>query len=62
MAYHHTSNFLKFFSEFARVFITPDKFGRDWLGNVQIKDDALFRVIVCLFEGISRQIPAFNYL
>lgn len=62
MAFHQTSHFMQFFYEFTRVHLTTDKFGFDYLGNICIKDEALLKVILCLFEGMTRKIPAFNYL
>ena len=62
MAFHQTSHFMQFFYEFTRVHLTKDKFGVDYLGNICITDEALLKVILCLFEGMTRKIPAFNYL
>ena len=62
MAFHQTSHFMQFFYEFTRVHLTKDKFGVDYLGNICIADEALLKVILCLFEGMTRKIPAFNYL
>jgi hypothetical protein len=39
-----------------------DKFARDALNNVYIKDDALRDTLMCLFEGLTRKTPSFNYL
>ncbi len=62
LAFHENSYFLKFFVKFAKKEITKNKFERDHMGNIRIKDEALFQTIMCLFEGLTRKVPAFNFL
>lgn len=62
LAYAETNLFLRIFAKFARASISTDKFNRDSVGQVQFKDQALRQLIMCLFEGVTRKIPSFNYL
>lgn len=61
-AFNETNNFLRFFAQFAKQAITKEKLSRDPLNNLYISDTALKATINCLFEGLTRKIPAFNYL
>ncbi len=62
LTFCETSNFLKFFSKFALKYINVSQFEEDTLKNKRIKDKVLKRTLMCLFEGLTRKIPAFNYL
>jgi hypothetical protein len=37
-------------------------FTKDSLRNVVMVDEGLKKTIMCLFEGLTRRMPAFNYL
>jgi hypothetical protein len=63
LMYKETSSFLKFFKEFSKKYITTDKFEKnEELGCVNIKDPVLNKTLMCLFEGLTRKIPAFHFL
>ena len=62
LAFKETNNFSKFFLEFSKKEITTEKFGKNHLGYLEIKDKTLERTLMCIFEGLSRKMPAFNYL
>lgn len=47
---------------FAKKSIDKSKFEKNEMNNVVIKDDVLEATLVGLFEGLTRKIPAFNYL
>ena len=60
-AFSEKNNFLRFFYHFAKCF-SQNKFGKDELNNLCIKDQALKDTIISMFEGITRKLPAFNFL
>ena len=62
MAYSENNIFLRIFLKFASSGISQDHFAKDSIGQVQFKSEALRQIIMCLFEGITRKIPAFNFL
>lgn len=62
LTFSETSNFLRFFSRFAQKHMTAASFEEDTLKCKRIKDKVLKRTVMCLFEGLTRKIPAFNYL
>lgn len=62
LAFKETNHFLKFFAEFAKKEILPSKFAKNSLGYTYIKDEVLEKTILCIFEGLTRKMPAFNFL
>ncbi len=62
LAFSENNNFIRFFSSFATQFIKKEHFYKDEMDNVKIRDNDLRETITCLFEGLTRKIPAFNYL
>jgi hypothetical protein len=62
MAFAETNNFLRFFTQFASSYITVEQFGKNEMNNIFIKDNALKKTLMCLFEGLTRKTHCFTYL
>lgn len=62
MAYSENNLFLRIFLKFAGSGISQEHFKKDSIGQVQFKSEALRQIVMCLFEGITRKIPSFNFL
>lgn len=63
LLYKETNNFLKFFKEFSKEHISADSFEKDpEMKTIRFKDKILEKTMMCMFEGLTRKIPAFNYL
>jgi len=62
MAFAEKDNFLRMFSEFADIGLLPESFEKDSLDQVCLKNGPLKRAIQCLFEGLTRKIPAIHFL
>lgn len=62
MAFCEKNNFLRMFNKFADNELLPDRFEKDKLDQICIKNEALKQAIRCLMEGLTRKIPAINFL
>jgi hypothetical protein len=62
MAFSEKDNFLRVFNKFADTELLPDRFDKDKLDQLCIKNEALKQAIRCLMEGLTRKIPAINFL
>ena len=62
MAFSEKDNFLRVFAKFADIAVTPKDFEIDKVGQKSIKNKVLKEAICCLFEGLTRKIPAINFL
>ena len=62
MAFSEKDNFLRVFNKFADIELLPDNFEKDLLGQVCIRNGPLKQAIQCLMEGLTRKIPAVNFL
>lgn len=59
-AYQETQYFLKVFWQFSTEYLTPDSFQLNALGNLEMKNYK--DIVFGLFEGLTRQETAHNYL
>lgn len=50
------------FRQFSFDHISQSDFELDEIGNRKYKNQNLKLVVQCLFEGLTRKIPAMNYL
>ena len=62
LAFNENNSFVKFFYQFAQLAICSDNFYKDEMENIQFKEQNLKAAIMCLFEGLTKKLSAFNYV